>query len=305
MSRQKSRTRDYHLSGWHFNAIDNVKAKIQDKGLSPQMLNLLMESTMSRPKFKTRDYDFRSWHFDALTMSRQKSRTRDYHLRGWHFDAIDNVKAKIQDKGLSPWGWIFWQNWQCQGQNPGQGIITSEVEYSDAIDNVKAKMQDKELSPWGWIFDAIDNVKAKIQDKELSPQRLNLQMQLTMSRPKYKTRNHHLEVDYFDVCNWQGQGKNPGQGIITSVVDILMQLTMSRPKSRTRNYHLEVEYFDAIDNVKAKIQNNGSSPWGWIFWCNWQCQGQNPGQVIITSVVASSDSIHNLKPKIWHKELSP
>jgi hypothetical protein len=59
MSRPKSQTRKYHLEVEYFDAIDNVKAKIQGKELSPQRLNLLMQSTMSRPKFKTRDYDLR------------------------------------------------------------------------------------------------------------------------------------------------------------------------------------------------------------------------------------------------------
>jgi len=60
--------------------FDNVKAKIQDKELSPQRLNLWMQLTMSRPKFRTR-----------IIASEVESS-----------DAIDNVKAKMQDKELSP-----------------------------------------------------------------------------------------------------------------------------------------------------------------------------------------------------------
>jgi len=41
-------------------------------------------------------------------------------------------------------------------------------------------------------FDAIDNVKAKIQHKQIPHQRLNILMELTMSRPKYNTREYHV-----------------------------------------------------------------------------------------------------------------
>ena len=41
-------------------AIDKVKAKIQDKELSPWRLNILMQSTM-RPKSQMIDYHARGW----------------------------------------------------------------------------------------------------------------------------------------------------------------------------------------------------------------------------------------------------
>ena len=84
---------------------------------------------------------------------------------------IDNVKAKIQDKGLSP------------------------IESRDGIDNVKAKIQDKKLSPIE-PSDAIDNVKAQIQDKGLSP--VDLQIGLTMSRQRSKTRDYHPLIFRFN-----------------------------------------------------------------------------------------------------------
>jgi len=61
-------------------AIDNVKAKIQDKELSPLRLNIQMQLTISRPN-----------PGQGIITSEVES-----------FDAIDNVKAKIQDKELSP-----------------------------------------------------------------------------------------------------------------------------------------------------------------------------------------------------------
>jgi len=127
-----------------------------------------------------------------FTMSRIKSRTRNYHLRGW----------------------IFKCNWQCQGKNPGQGIITLEVESSDSIHNLKPKIWHKELKVQ--YFDAIHNVKDKIQDKEFSPQRLNLQIQLTTSRWNFKTRNYDSWGCIF-WCNQQYQGPNPKQVIITLI----------------------------------------------------------------------------------------
>ena len=125
-------------------------------------------------------------------------------------DAANKVWAKIQNKGLSYWsldlqmqsiisrpksktrnyhfgGWIIWCNWQCQGKNPRQGIITVKVKFLDAIDKVKAKIQDKELSPW----------------------RLNILMQSTMTQMiDYHARGWIIR------CNQQIQGQNPKRGII-------------------------------------------------------------------------------------------
>jgi hypothetical protein len=56
MSRPKFRIRDYRLEAEYFDTIDNVKAKIQDKGLSFQRLNIQMKLIMSRPKYRTRNY---------------------------------------------------------------------------------------------------------------------------------------------------------------------------------------------------------------------------------------------------------
>ena len=38
-----------------------------------------------------------------------------------------------------------------------------------------------------------------------------------------------------------------------------------------------------------------------MFWCNQQCQGQNPRQGIITPEVKCSDAIDNVKDKIQDK----
>ena len=52
-------------------------------------------------------------------------------------------------------------------KGPRQGIISLGAESSEASDKVKAKIQDKRLSP------------------------VDLQMQLTMSRQRSKTRDYH------------------------------------------------------------------------------------------------------------------
>ena len=185
MSRQRSKTRDYCLlifrfdwecqgkdprqgiiARWSSDLIENVKAKIQDRRLSP------IESSDAIDNVKTKIQDK-----ELLTIESS--------------EVIDNVKEKMQDKGLSPIDlpiqlrmsrqrfktrdyrpFIFRFNWQCQGQNPRQGIITR------------------------WSSDSIDNVKAKIQDKGLSP--VDLQIWLTMSRQRSKTRDYCLFIFRFN-----------------------------------------------------------------------------------------------------------
>jgi len=326
MSRPKSNTWEYHVRGWIFGcnwqcqgqnpmqvntmseaqylyAIDNVKAKIQHKGIPCQRLNILIQLTMSRPKSNTREYHVRGWIFSCNWQSQGQNPTWvNTMLKVEYFDAIDI--ATIQYVGIPCWrlniwmqltmsrpksntrqyhvrDWICWCNWQCQGQNPIQGNTMLEVEYLDAIGNVKAKIQHK----WKpcWI--------------------LNTMMQLTMSRPTSNTREYHIR-DWIFGCNQQCQGQNPTQ----------------------RNTMLEVEYFDAIDNVKAKIQNQAiphqrlnilmeltmSRPkyntseyhvGFWILWCNWQHQGQNTIQGNTMSEVEYLDVIDNLKAKIQNQAI--
>ena len=160
-----------------------------------------------------------------LTISKQRS--RQGIITHWIFRCNWQCQGKDPRQGIiTCWGfrcnwqcqskdlrlgiftcWIFRGDWQCQGKDPRQEIITC------------------------WSSDSIDNVKAKIQDKGLSP--VDLQIQLTMSRQRFKTRHFHLLIFRF---NWQCQGTDPRQGIIT------------RWSS------------DWIDNVKAKIQDKGLSP---------------------------------------------
>ena len=147
MWRQRYKTRNYWPRGWIFrcnrqcegkdtrqgiitlevecsDATDNVKAKIQNKELS----SVKSSDAINNVKAKIQDKGLSPLGLNLQkppTMSRQRSKTRDYH----------------------PGGWIIGCNWQCQGTDPRQGIITVEVKYSNAIDNVKAKIQDEGLSP--------------------------------------------------------------------------------------------------------------------------------------------------------------
>ena len=231
-------------------------------------------------------------------MSRQRSKTRDYHLlifkfnwqcqgkdlrlgifTRWIFRGDWQCQGKDTRQGIIA-HWAFRWNWQCQGKDPRQEIITHWAFRC----NWQCQSRDLRLGIFThWIFrgdwqcqcknprqgiiahwssDSIDNVKAKIQDRGLSP--FHLQIQLTMSRQRSKTRDYRLLIFRFD---WQCQGKDSRQGIIACWSS------------------------DSIDNVKAKIQNKGLSPVhlqvqltkskhrskkrdyyprAWIFTCHWQ-----------------------------------
>jgi len=85
--------------------------------------------------------------------------------------------------------------------NPGQGIITPDVE----------------------IFDGINNVKAKIQNKDYDLE-VDISIALTMSRPKFRTRDYHLEVEYFDKTD-NVKAKIQDKGLSPLRLNIQMQLT--------------------------------------------------------------------------------
>jgi len=150
----------------YFDAMANVKAKIHHKWIPCWKLNILMQLTMSRPKSNMREYHVRDWIFSQC--QGQNPIQGNTILEGEYFDAIDNVKAKLQYKWIPCQrlnifmqltmsrpkskmrqyhvrSWIFWCNWQCQGQNPTGVNTMLEVEYCDAIDNVKAKIQHHQI----------------------------------------------------------------------------------------------------------------------------------------------------------------
>jgi hypothetical protein len=108
-------------------ATDNIKAKIQDEGLLPWILNYQMQLTLSRQRSKTRYYHLLNLQMQ-LTMSRQGSRTRNYYPRHWVFGCTQ----------------------KCQNKDPRAAIITIEVQSLDATNNVKAKI----LLQWqtSWLF---------------------------------------------------------------------------------------------------------------------------------------------------------
>jgi len=159
--------REYHVRGWilwcnqqcqgqtwnptevnsmldmeYFDAIDNVKAKIQHKGIPWLILNTLMQWTMSRPKSNMREYHIRGWIFGCNQQCQGQNPIQvNTMLEAEYFDAIDNIKAKMQNKGLSLYGLNIMMQLTMSRPNPIWGNTMLEVEYFDAIDNVKAKIQ--------------------------------------------------------------------------------------------------------------------------------------------------------------------
>ena len=362
MSRQRFKTRHFYLLNLQrWLTISRQRSKTRDYC----SLNHQMQLTMSRQRSKTRDYRLLIFRFDwecqgkdprqgiiahwifRFNWQRQGKDPRQGIIARWSSDSIDNVKAKIQDKGLLPVDLQIWLrmsrqrsktrdyrplifrfDWECQGKDPRQEIIAHWI--------FRCNWQHQGKDPRQGIIahsssDSIDNVKAKIQDKGLSP--VDLQIWLTMSRQRSKTRDYRLFIFRF---NWQCQGKNPEQVIIahwSSDVKAKIQDRRLSPiessdaidnvKTKIQDKELlTIESSEVIDNVKEKMQDKGLSPIDlpiqlrmsrqrfktrdyrpFIFRFNWQCQGKDPRQGIIACW--SSDLIDNVKAKIQNKGLLP
>ena len=189
MSRQRSKRRNDHLRDWIFRSHQQHQGKDPKWGI----ITLEMQLTMSRQRSKTWDYHPRGWIFGYSWQCQGKDPREGIITLGTESsEATDNIKAKIQDKELLSWrlnrqmqltmsrqrsktrddhprGWIFEYNWQCQGKDSRQAIITLRTQSSEPTDKVKVKIQDEGLLSW----------------------RFNCQLQLTMSRQRSKTRDYH------------------------------------------------------------------------------------------------------------------
>ena len=211
------------------------------------------------------------------TMSRQRSKTGNYHILNLWLQ-LTMWRQRYKTRNYWPRGWIFRCNRQCEGKDTRQGIITLEVECSDATDNVKAKIQDKGLL--SSVEPLYANVKAKIQDKGLLS---SVEPLYAMENVKAKIQNKELSsVKSSDAIN-NVKAKIQDKGLSPLGLNLQKPPTMSRQRSKTRDYH----------------------PGGWIIGCNWQCQGTDPRQGIITVEVKYSNAIDNVKAKIQDEGLSP